>query len=527
MKRSVLACTRFFLVLMASIITIATTAQSGPGGGNGNGNSGNGNGNSGPGNSGSGTTTVAPELVFTNPVLKSGNANKQGATYRFSNVMSGVDAELKLKKFSRNDIVMQSVDLSGLGWDKALQPKFGVAGSVGAHQDWYVEFELNFFKAGTNQKQSIQKFDLTALDVDGDGQDLAEYVHMDNPTSVSYSTFTALVGSTSASTTEVCPEDGISSPVITCPTCHGTGRTSIAVAPLPPVPGVPPVPPVGPVGPAIFLCDDCNGTGKIYQACQDAYNASQQATGPVQNFANIDTSATEVMATYHYTDKDKITFRIGAKTNNIGTSGDAGIRLNSLWYRQFNLAPAMVLPVKLTGFTAVRQNNKVMLDWGTSSEKNFDHFNVQRSTDGKQYQDIALVFAGEETSGVRNYQYRDAVASNSAPVLFYRLQIVDRSGEISYSPVRMIRLDQATELAQISVAPNPVTDELHLTLPAAWQGKAVTVEVYSINGIRMQQVQIGHASQTEELHLGSLPKGAYLIKAINGDQTLQQRVIRQ
>ncbi|MBL0305986.1 MAG: hypothetical protein IPQ25_08090 [Chitinophagaceae bacterium] len=56
-----------------------------------------------------------PELVFTNPVLVSGTALKQGAVYRFSNVTTGVDATVKLKKFSRNDIVMPTVDNSVFG----------------------------------------------------------------------------------------------------------------------------------------------------------------------------------------------------------------------------------------------------------------------------------------------------------------------------------------------------------------------------------------------------------------------------
>jgi len=474
---------------------------------------------------------TAPELVFMNPTLKSGNANKQGATYRFANVTTGVDAELKIKKFSRNDIVMQDIDLNSLGWNKALQPKFGVPGTVPAHQDWYVEFELSFYKAGTNQKQSLQKVDLTALDVDGDGQDLSEYVHMDNPTTVSYSTVTALTGSTSASASAVCPEDGISSSVITCPACNGTGRTSIAVPGLgpiaPPVAGPPPPAPLGPIGQNIFICDNCNGSGKIYQQCGDAYNASQQAIGPVQNFLNIDTAATQVMATYHYTNKDKVTFRIGARTGNVGTSGDAGIRLNSLWYREFNLAPAIVLPVQLTNFMAVRNEGKVLLSWATALEKNFDHFTIQRSTDGKEYKDIALVFSGEELNTVRNYQYKDALSAINATVIYYRLQIVDRSGEITYSPVRMIRMAETSNPGQLTVAPNPVADQLHVTLPAAWQGKAVTLEVYSLNGVRMQQVNVSKASQTEELRMGSLPKGAYLVMASSNGQSIQQRVIRQ
>ena len=96
-----------------------------------------------------------PELVFTNPVLVSGTALKQGAVYRFSNVTTGVDATVKLKKFSRNDIVMPTVDNSVLGWNKALQPEFGLPGVVAPFQNWYVDFEMTFYKAGTNSKQKM------------------------------------------------------------------------------------------------------------------------------------------------------------------------------------------------------------------------------------------------------------------------------------------------------------------------------------------------------------------------------------
>ena len=94
-----------------------------------------------------------PELVFTAPVLKSGQANKEGAIYRFSNVTNGVDAEVKLKKFSRNDIVMADVDLASLGWDKAFQPQFGLPGNVAPGQKWFIEFEVKLFQSGTNKNR--------------------------------------------------------------------------------------------------------------------------------------------------------------------------------------------------------------------------------------------------------------------------------------------------------------------------------------------------------------------------------------
>ncbi|HEY0058383.1 MAG TPA: hypothetical protein VGB56_04560, partial [Flavisolibacter sp.] len=90
--------------------------------------------------------TAAPELVFSNPKHVSGTAKKQGSVYRFTNITPGIDAELKLKKFSRPDIVVQDVDLGSMGWDKALQPQFGLPGLVQPYQNWYIDFELSFYK---------------------------------------------------------------------------------------------------------------------------------------------------------------------------------------------------------------------------------------------------------------------------------------------------------------------------------------------------------------------------------------------
>nr|WP_287424193.1 hypothetical protein [Candidatus Brachybacter algidus] len=48
------------------------------------------------------------------------------------------------------------------------------------------------------------------------------------------------------------------------------------------------------------------------------------------------------------------------------------------------------LPVKLTAFTAILNNNKVDLKWTTASEVNVSHFVVEKSTDGINYSDAGM-----------------------------------------------------------------------------------------------------------------------------------------
>lgn len=449
----------------------------------------------------------APELIFKNPVLKSGKAKSEGAVYRFSSVISGVDAEIKLKKFSRKDIVMQDIDLPTLGWDKAFQPQFGLAGLVKPNQNWYIDFELRFYQAGTNKSVTLPKVDMTALDVDGDGLSISEYAVFQNPSNVVYSTVSYLVDQPAGvgGQTFVCPIDSISSTLIPCAICGGDGKGGLW---------------------NLTDCAVCNATGMLYSGCNHGFEETigDVLQGPVENFNNIDTSATQVMATYQYTDVNFIAFRYGAKSGAVASNG-AGIRLNSVWFRDFSLAPPSILPVKIQSFSAVLKSKDVSLTW-TANEDNVSHYIIQRSTDGKNYSDIAMVFANN-APGASTYTYKDANVSSSTNIVFYRLQTVDNNSKEggNYSQTRLIRL-KAEEAMKLTTYPNPVIDQVKITLPATWQGKQVVLQLFNVNGTLLQSKQMSNASQTETLQVGNFTKGLYVVRATCNSEVAQQQVIK-
>lgn len=449
----------------------------------------------------------APELIFQNPVLKSGRANSEGAVYRFSNVTAGVDAEIKMKNFSTKKIVIQSFDLAGMGWGKAFQPQFGLPGNVAPFQNWYIDFELKFYKAGTNTLTTLPRVDMTALDIDGDGVSITEYAVFQNPSNTIFSNISYLTNQSAGNDGQAftCPIDSITSTLIPDPVCGGDGRIGLW---------------------NLIIDPNCNGTGLLFSACNHGFNGTNgnALQGPVENFNNIDTSSTQVMATYQYTDVNTINFRYGGRSGS--KVSNAGIRLNSVWFRDFNLAPPTVLPVKLTNFTAILDRKDVKLSW-TGYEENFSHYVVQRSTDGKNYSNVAVVFTNGN-KGAYNYTYKDANVSSSTNAVFYRLEMIDNEQEGgNYSDVRVVRLgDKEAEALQITTYPNPVADQVKVILPSAWQGKPVMLQLYTANGTMMQSMQIGGASQTETMQLGQLSKGFYLVKATCGNQAAQQRIIK-
>lgn len=442
---------------------------------------------------------VIPELIFQNPVLISGTAGQDGAVYKFSNVATGIDATVKIIRRSGTSVTLTNIDVADMGWTKAFQPQVGIAGNVPANQDWWMEFQMKFLQAGTNNKKKINKFYVTSIDTDGDNYSIREYLQMEKIKSVSYcsvtylSELTPFTSSASPAGSQACGECAKVSPLVTCTNCNGSGINSSST------------------------CGNCKGSGKLHDECDHAWEDGATLTGdngqginklvygPVMNFYNIDTAGTQVMATYNYEKKDVIRFKIGAKSGS-GIS-NAGERLNSLWFKQFSLAPPTTLPIKLNSFTTSYDKKNVMLNWSTAMEANFSHYVVERSTDGKNYSEIAVVFAYGNTTQTSNYQFKDVNVASTNNVVYYRLRFVEMSKESYYSEIRIIRLSKANEGLELSTYPNPVVDALKVTFPNSWQNKQVMLEIYNANGTKLKSAEFKNASQTEMIQFSQFSRG--------------------
>jgi uncharacterized repeat protein (TIGR01451 family) len=126
-----------------------------------------------------------------------------------------------------------------------------------------------------------------------------------------------------------------------------------------------------------------------------------------------------------------------------------------------------VLPVVLTDFTAQAvQNRDALLNWATASEKNNDHFDIERSFDGTSFAKIGQVAGHGTTSAASAYSLTDAgVATKANGPVYYRLRQVDLDGSATYSPVRSVRFSAAaTAPVALSLFPNPAQASTKLDL---------------------------------------------------------------
>jgi len=186
------------------------------------------------------------------------------------------------------------------------------------------------------------------------------------------------------------------------------------------------------------------------------------------------------------------------------------------------------LPVQLKNFTAQLNNNKVDLKWVTSTEINTSHFVIEKSLDGINFSDAGTVFAFGNTTEEKNYNFTDNINVSQAVVIYYRLRTVDVDGRSGYSATRIIRAGKQTGQAiSILTYPNPVNNELRITLPDNWQNKKVTFEIFNANGQTSKRTEKTNSGQTETLNVSNLVQGFYFVRVSCEGQTAQQKIVKQ
>jgi hypothetical protein len=168
------------------------------------------------------------------------------------------------------------------------------------------------------------------------------------------------------------------------------------------------------------------------------------------------------------------------------------------------------LPVELTEFTARNVRNKdAALAWRTASEKNNDHFDVERSFDGTAFAKIGQVAGHGSTLSPNSYALTDAgVARLATGAVYYRLRQVDTDGTATYSPVRTVAFAQVANPA-ISLFPNPATAATQLDLTELPAG-AYQVSVLDATG-RTVLRHVLTAGSVHLLDLSSCASGTFLV----------------
>jgi hypothetical protein len=207
-----------------------------------------------------------------------------------------------------------------------------------------------------------------------------------------------------------------------------------------------------------------------------------------------------------------ITLDGGSNYNSSVTTVIGGIlRLTYYW------CPTIPLGTAISNFSVYKKNGKVSLQWlGTNDQKDIA-YEIEYSKDNERWHTAGKVPAGSAPAGtVAQYQYQYHPAQTDVGEIYFRIKRTDAEGNIVFSIIKAVNLQQEDQGPGIQIYPNPVTRKILIQFDELQTGN-YSLELVSATGqvIERKQVQLSGVSMAN-LDLSTKPaRGIYFLRALN------------
>lgn len=209
-------------------------------------------------------------------------------------------------------------------------------------------------------------------------------------------------------------------------------------------------------------------------------------------------------------------------------SGDWVLLLDDI---ELNLPlPNGALPVRLASFEAAQQGRTIRLQWRTLVEFQNAGFSIERSVDGKEFQEIAFVEGQGRSDRPVDYSFVDVNLPTPPVDLGYRLRQVDLDGAMTFSDALQLALRTPADVVGVSGPyPEPATGEMvtvRIVLPTSAEGN-VSIRMYDVNGRLIRDIpslKRQGREIVESIPVNDLAAGSYFLRITVGPETTTRRV---
>jgi hypothetical protein len=170
-------------------------------------------------------------------------------------------------------------------------------------------------------------------------------------------------------------------------------------------------------------------------------------------------------------------------------------------------ATTRTLPVKLNNFMGSKNKSNVQLQWNVSTNEISNTFEVERSTNGKNFETAAVMF-GTEKAGNETYSFTEM---NEDAKVYYRLRMTDKSNAVSYSKILVFN-SSASNSKPLNVIGNVINDKLTFSYESAVTIKA-EIRILDMNGkiVAKQTLNTNKGNNLASISMpSSLNNGMYL-----------------
>ncbi|PWU03025.1 MAG: hypothetical protein C5B52_04145, partial [Bacteroidetes bacterium] len=185
---------------------------------------------------------------------------------------------------------------------------------------------------------------------------------------------------------------------------------------------------------------------------------------------------------------------------------------------------ANLLPIKLVSWSADVVNGNAQLQWKCTNAVNFDHFIIQRSYNGMQFEDLQTIKATAGNNfNEQNYSYQDRYIQSDK--VYYRLMMVDIDGSTNYSTVMNLSVKN-TGVARLYPT---IVDNGNITIEPGKSLSHAKLEIFDMSGRNLFTKNLGPLSIRQSVGLSTvshIATGSYIaVVSDGGDQIIKKIII--
>jgi hypothetical protein len=192
----------------------------------------------------------------------------------------------------------------------------------------------------------------------------------------------------------------------------------------------------------------------------------------------------------------------------------------------FGYGPAGSLAIRLISFDAVKAGSYNNIHWQASCTSTQAVFEIERSSDGQNFQKIETVVADAlRCQQPFDYQDKTPGAGNN----YYRVKVVDVDGKAYYSRIVAV-INKSKGFDIVGIYPTLITaGQLKVNITAASRDRA-ELYITNVNGqvLKRMQVNVNAGENIIYVDVDALAAGAYFVTGRNSDGEMKTlRFVKQ